>query len=240
MIIHESPDRARTMLEQARRRHLPKRVGGIHVTDLLYCLRQTFYNKVLGTPGERHAEEGMALLLGEAFHQFLEPSPEVPLEHEGLHGTPDIVEFVSISDADGTQVIRRPVEIKSTKYSAKKSPIELGHYIDQVAAYAYMLGSRLAAIAVLHIMGDYGQNRNPILKVWDLEFTQEELDRWWLRLHSRRSRLDLAFESGTPPDPEERLPWVCDYCPFFKLVCPGSARARWGLNFADTSGDKLF
>ena len=67
--------------------------GGIHVTDLVHCLRRTYYERTQNMP-ERPAD-AMYRVIGTATHGLLEHEEdqelitEMPLEYEGVVGTVD-------------------------------------------------------------------------------------------------------------------------------------------------------
>lgn len=307
MILKENPEAAAAMLAAARERHESHREEGIHVSDLLVCLRRSFFQAMSAPPPETLGSENLGLMMGEAFHSWLEPAPEIPIHMWGLVGTPDALVSTlrpspssastvsplepfpsSLDTGSGSPTSRTeeralpgaeqsagssiptdttssgsgpllsalqspstflpqssivqvfPLEIKSTKYSAKKGPMELTHYVDQVAAYAAMLlgdtihpeGLYPAQIAILYIMGDYGQHRDPIFTVYDLTFHGSELLKWRDRLLHRADQLQTALDTSTPPPLEAHLSWACKYCPFHKVICPGGP-GTWGSNFAE-------
>lgn len=65
----------------------------------------------------------------------------------------------------------------------------------QIKGYCKGLNCRLAYLHVLFVCGDYGRPIRPMLKVWRIEFTQEELDESWelirLEIQLRKQRTCL-------------------------------------------------
>ena len=218
------PEYAAWLLAQARERHpndYHANPGLIHVSELITCLAQAYYKRVVGVPARIQPAEDLTFMVGSAFHAWLEFEPEKPIILEGMIGRPDM--------HDG----EIPAELKTTRLSASHDPLDLGSYIDQIAAYAVMEDQLSARLTVLHLNGDYGEDRAPMLRSWLLSWTQEELDQWALKLAGRRSILQTALETETPPDTKyRRKGGVCSLCPFYKRICNPRNRATWGPNFS--------
>jgi CRISPR/Cas system-associated exonuclease Cas4 (RecB family) len=218
MQISENPRAAEAMIRQAHATHEARspRAEGLHVSDLIYCLRKAWYRRA-GVPApDLHPDELQVLLLGHSQHVLLQCEGErerpitLALGGETVHGTVDLLLHGKL-----------PVEIKTTRTSSKKAPqLTAPHYLEQLAAYCLGLRNRSGRLAVWHLHGDYGQHRLPQLKVWDVTFTARELERWEAEL-SRRVTL---VTTDTPPAPGDHYDWECRYCPFHEArggPCPG-------------------
>lgn len=223
MKVEQDDALAAKMLAQARARHEKARGDGIHLSDLVVCLRKAFYDRVLGTPKAEQAADNLTYMVGEAFHYWLQEHPEKELEWLGVFMTPDIV------DENGQPVI----EIKSTRYSASKGL--LSHYVDQLAGYCIALKEKQGALVILYINGDYKENRHPLLIASTVTFSELELARWQGTILYRADLLRGALETGTPPPLEQHHTWACTAgsgCPYKGLICPGG-KGVWGVNFAE-------
>lgn len=65
-------------------------------------------------------------------------------------------------------------------------------WITQVMAYCKARRTRFAMVHVLFLCGDYKYPIRPIMRVWQIEFTQEEIDRNWdLLVDYMKERLAL-------------------------------------------------
>lgn len=216
-------------------RFTESRRENVHASDLIYCLRRAFHEK-LGEEieGDEKTKSNLTMMLGEAFQAWLLPGvddAEHRLIYEGIIATPDGI----VTLANGERV---PLEIKSTRTSSNKVPghsyargATLNHYVDQVATYCLALGTRSARIAVLYMSGDYGANRDATLVVYAVEFSAAELERWARIISHRKDQLVSAMQTGIPPSIDEHLPWTCGYCPYHEKLCPGSP-GKWGQNFS--------
>lgn len=52
-------------------------------------------------------------------------------------------------------------------------------WIAQMAAYCKAVGTRIAYLHVLFVCGDYARPIQPALRVWRIDFTQDEIDTYW-------------------------------------------------------------
>lgn len=121
------------------------------------------------------AQEKQTGLLGEGSGR-----PEPMQTDEGIWFSPDLLIFNHVT---------RTGEIKLTFMSTKGAPWELGavytgfdakfdKYFTQMKCYCKHLGTRYARLYAFFVRGDY-KGPNPVLRAWDIEFTQHELDEEW-------------------------------------------------------------
>ena len=73
-------------------------------------------------------------------------------------------------------------EVKATYKSAKKDLKGEWLWLTQLKAYCKGLGTRFARIYILYICGDYSYPIVPLYKVYEIEFTQDEIDQSWSTL----------------------------------------------------------
>ncbi len=193
MKITES-NRAAEYIAELRERS--RKRTGVHVSDVLYCLRKTFFRRTLGTESTRRQE--LLYVTGTAIHYYLQPEQgETSIELDGLSASPDVL--------DGE-------EIKSTRMSAGKFvPSDQPKWIAQMMAYCKALRRKKFELVVFFICGDY-KPPFPDLKSWSFEFTQSEIDENWKRLVKRKDALVVALEKGDVSGLESGEDWECKEC----------------------------
>ena len=68
-------------------------------------------------------------------------------------------------------------------------------WMTQILAYCKGLGTRFAALHILYLCGDYSFPIKPVREVWEIEFTQGEVDQTWELLTDYRDHR-VATEGG--------------------------------------------
>jgi len=111
-------------------------------------------------------EEALSLAFGEK--AAIRPGE---VELDGIIGSPDGINF----DEDGVMYAE---EYKCTAFSSNKPITDVWKWMMQAKGYCKMLGVDKCVFRVFHIRGDY-TNMVPVYKVWELTFTQAELDENW-------------------------------------------------------------
>jgi CRISPR/Cas system-associated exonuclease Cas4 (RecB family) len=197
------------------------RAPGLHMSDLIYCLRKAWYRRK-GYP-EPEQDNDAILLLGHGAHAILagdgrEVSGTLQFDGvEPIHWNMDRV-------WDET-----PVEDKTTRAGSNK-PIA-DHYVEQLAGYCVAEEKTRGYLAIWHLLGDRKGPQTPetpVLKVHEIEFSQEELAEWRRELHTRA----LLVTDKAPPPLGDNYGWECGYCPFGpkgSQVCPGHPGRDQGL-----------
>lgn len=215
MLMKERPDVASKVLQAAYRQSaLKPRAEGLHVSDLIYCLRKRWYQRH-GVVCPPETDESLSImLLGEGHHGVIEPRGQgehratIRMGDHEIHATLDIY-------LPDNELFLHPTEIKTTRMSSRKVPsVDMPMYVDQLASYCVATDDPEGLLLVWHIMGDYKENWGiPVLKAWEFKFRSSELQAWYEEL---RHRARVLTEGG--------LPWVdgmnhykseCDYCPFY-------------------------
>ena len=194
-----------------------ERAEGLHVSDLIMCLRKAWIRQ---RTGEVPLDYSTVLVfsVGRAMQDWLtgQIGDEVGIEKDGIHGTPDY--------RDGDGVLS---ELKATYYSSSKDIGETYHYHEQLGAYLAMTGELEGRLIVFYVNGDYKKDRRQ-MKVFDLQFTKEELDQWWSELLERKVILESAMELEDIPL-EYHYTWECDYCVYKGGECPGGTGKKYGF-----------
>lgn len=194
-----------------------ERAPGLHVSELVYCLRAAWYKRQgIKPPEDANAQaiENSIFLLGQGHHAVLQPEEGAEMHCILVDRTNELSIFGTIDVFKPDNPLwSRVTEIKTTRYSSNKPLAEgMPQYLEQLASYCLMEKTTLGRVVVWHIMGDYRGNRNPILRVWDVDFDPEELERWALEMWARR---DILLGSELPGvDGENHRKDECGYCPF--------------------------
>lgn len=221
MIVHEQPERARAIFEAARQRQETERAPGLHVSDLICCLRKYWYQQRQPIPLDEATEQ--FFLLGQSQHILLQPgggcelAVTLPLAAE-VHGTVDVY--------GEDWPWERATEIKTTRTDdAKEAVYAMPGYVEQLASYCLALGETIGVLVVWYIFAF-----PPVLKAWGITFTREELDTW---KHELSRRLAI-LKSGDDPGLGEHDKKECRYCPYWKKnqgPCEGGEGRGQGFFF---------
>lgn len=209
MRVLENPAAADEMVREAHAylESLHPRSTGLHVSDLIRCRRQAWFER-RGLIASPHSTQTLLLfLMGQGHHSLLEagvPEEELEITFDGIR----VVGHVDHPLAEDDEEF--PGEIKTTRASAKKMKIPSAKYVQQVASYAVIKGVNRARIYAIFLLGDYSRAKLPTIKAWDLEFTDQEL-RAWKREMGRRAKVLAGDEMPTLAEHET---WECQYCPF--------------------------
>lgn len=217
MLIREAPALAEAILADARDRRKPERLPGTHVSELVGCLRKAWYARRF--PAQPDPDLDAIFLLGESHHVLLQPQKgselhvTIPTQYGRhlIHGTIDV--FLV-----GSPLFPHPTEVKSTRYADNKDPAySMPHYVEQLASYCLAVGDPQGTLLIYHI-GD----TPPVLRAWEVTFTEEELEAWRNELTRRYGLLECASE----PPLEEHYTRECRTCPWKKRrggtgTCPG-------------------
>lgn len=211
--FREDRDMAREILTLALHSDDDRRSGPPHVSQLVQCLRKS-WNQRRGTSHAALTEKEMATFLtGKGHHALIQALPlhadyqiEVPFVDKSIpmQGTKDGVLYIQ------SQGVRRVVEIKSTRSSSNKTPDDLAHYVEQLAAYCLNENTPYGTLIVLHLLGDWKDHKPSQLKVWHITFDEKDLELWSRELRRRASIL----LSDVEPAIGEHQTWECGYCPF--------------------------
>ena len=192
------------------------RSSGIHVSSLIRCIAtetgilKPQWAEELSLVDVREITDPEALLrinIGLAWEQhyicdilsqYGVVDHPTELELDGVYLTHD-AESVSVIITLGKAVAHLVChEIKATYKSTNtvKDLRDQWMWIAQVKGYCKGLGTRFAVVHVLFLCGDYSYPIKPMLRVWQLEFTQEEIDQNWdLLMDYKQYRLKLEAEN---------------------------------------------
>lgn len=199
---------------------LPKgapRSVGVHVSAIIRSIAtetgilKAEWAEELSLVDVREITDPVALLrinIGLAWEAHYIPMLEGVLDHPGemeVNGiymthdgeSVDVIITEKAFDYKTLEVRRIVHEVKAT-YKSTRTVGDLSSqwmWTTQMKAYAKGLGTRFARMHVLFLCGDYKFPISPQLKVWDVEFTKEEVDANWDLLCDYRDHR-VAIESA--------------------------------------------
>lgn len=187
------------------------RSPGQHVSGIIRCLAVDMgilkpeWAEELSLVDARDITDPVAVLrinIGLAWEEHYIPMlgdvadhPE-EIHYEGIYMSPD-GESVSVIITRGQpkhvlMVHEVKATYKSTKTVGEPTTDNPWMWMAQIKSYCKALGTRFAVLHVLFLCGDYSYPIKPVLKKWQLEFTQQELDdNWALLMDYREHRLSI-------------------------------------------------
>ena len=190
---------------------------GIHVSDLIGCLRKPWARIALGVNPAPSTATTLLWEIGRKLEPLLltaEPGQKI-MTGEDCFWTKDGI----IGRTDGLIYYPRTIviECKATFKSAKKGLNDSPHYAMQAACYCHMLGTTEAQIRVLHLsgLGGYGP---PQIKVYECSWEREELARIWAELVMRKKTLLDAVDNKKPPTTLHHWGFECPSCAIKKEI----------------------
>ncbi len=170
------------------------REPGIHVSDLIYCLTKSYFDKTGPLPAT--PDELLLFALGLGLQKVLIPreADMAPIIMDNVICSPDY------KSKDGA------AELKTTRVREGKELPDT--WIQQIKAYCYVTNQTSYDLLVLH-MGAY----KPALVGWELRFTWEEIAEHWMYLMGRKEILVGALANKEIPEPYKYCEkWQCRNC----------------------------
>jgi len=181
IIIRPDPEyRQRILTEQKEKMGVGRRRDGIHVSDLIFCVRKAWAEKTANFIEDTPDETILLWVRGLSHEDLIANGPEQIRAaycfecHRTWPWSPDIadrdghcpdcyatmlvgtVDWVILESTDGENLDDfSPVEMKSTLKSSRKTVSDMPWYADQLKTYMAIHGRTKGKLAVLHINGDY-------------------------------------------------------------------------------------
>jgi len=196
-------DNLRSLFLSALRGRYADSRKGIHVSDLVYCLREAYYRKT--EPVEPTLKQLGFFVDGARRHMVLQDllglKSEVEVEKYGVIGHIDIM-------------LDAPVEIKTTR--AKNDLPD--HYFLQLGFYAVMTNARHGYLVI--------QRLNAAEDPWEfyrVEWTEQEIREIEKELKRRADLLRKALKNRDPsilPRIDDEMRWKCRNC-LYRERCMG-------------------
>lgn len=172
------------------------RSDGIHVSSIIRCiatetgLLKSEWAEELSLVDVREITDPVAILrinIGLAWEEHYIPMLKDVVDHPGemevdaIYMTHDGESVSVIVTEQKSKYVLLIHEVKAT-YKSIKTVGDLSNqwmWLAQMKAYCKGRNTRYARMHTLFICGDYKFPIIPVLKVWDLEFTQAEIDENW-------------------------------------------------------------
>ena len=205
-----------------------QRSPGIHLTETVYCLTKSYYDKM--NPLPHTGKTNLFFAIGLGLESVLFPSRLRAGEDckDGIYFSPDL--FLGATWG----------ELKTTRYGVKK--FEEGGWDalpegwrKQIMGYCYGKGVLEYNLMVLHIIP--AERRG-----YHLAFEQDELWDEWIQRLGRKAILEQALERHEPPEPFEWRAWdkECENCNYaLRCGTPPSDTPDWkGKVFEFSEGAK--
>ncbi len=179
------------------------RTAGIHLTELIYCLTSSYWDKIMRLPFTKQSAITMALGIG--FEHVLIPEEMCakPGTCEGVDYSPDFWYRGNL-----------PAEMKMTRMSTKKTHTRdfPETWRQQIMGYCYAEKKLEYGLGIVHMMGGYNPPFPEILAVKFI-FTQQELQNNWDYLMWRKQVYVQSFAEQQPPTPTKWCQdWECKWC----------------------------
>jgi len=226
VIVEERADLAQAFVEAAwnaqERKHPynPKSAG---VTTLIGCLLKAYYQRTGQITDAPDTQSMLTLLLGTSGHGVFGKAgteEDVPVYWTAPMYEMEITGYVDFMDGE------IPCELKTTSMAPGKVS---DTYVEQLAAYCWMLQVNEGRLYVIHNTG-----YKKVAKAYSFEFSDDELQAWGEELIARLRLLVAAVEGYEPADRDplwndnvrailfdQHVAWQCKYCPAKGTLCPG-------------------
>jgi len=207
MIVEDYPELAdesyRWLIQRVQELTVPVRSAGIHLTELIYCLTSSYWDRIM--PLSIARQQAITMALGIGFERVIIPEDKraSPGTCEGVDYSPD---FWFKADL--------PSELKTTRMSTKKTITREfpETWLQQIKGYCYAEKKLEYGLSVVHLMGGYKPPFPEILAV-KFMFTQQELQDNWDYLMWRKDVYIQSFADQQPPTPTKWCQdWECKNC----------------------------
>lgn len=177
---------------------------GIHVSDLVYCIRKAAFRKL--QPKPLTEVQFSYFLAGRGHHETIQfisnAEPEKEIEWNGIKGSIDLL-------ADSV-----PVEIKTTRSFKRDIP---PHYIRQLSYYCAMLEKTEGRLLILYLTPNVNHRNEPeeMIKTYAIKFRDlEKIKKELLEsAHQLQAALDEKNVNLAPAVREEDA-WQCKSCEY--------------------------
>lgn len=158
---------------------------GAHISDVLRAISIRLGTLEDGPPGYGY------MAIGQAWEDwyFANMMPSSVIHHpgevelDGIFMNPDGLE---IRD-DGTCVVH---EVKFTTKSSRHNILESWLYMNQIMCYCHAYGAKEAVMHVMHVLGNYRDDRRPTVIVSRISFTDLQLEECWGMIKNNLHLLD--------------------------------------------------
>lgn len=217
------------------------RRSGIHVSDLIMCVRKAWAEKATGYVAQPTDYTVIAWLRGLSHEELAADGIQQVRSGFCFQCQVNRLDAQSVStgicpvcgdtlltgtidwmDIDMKQQGGTPVEMKSTMKSARKdlSKGEMAWFVDQVKSYMAMHDVPLGHVVINHVMGSYKKMNSNIrsagpeaeLFAYDVQWEDDQERARWLKALEARKKV---YEGPDLPPLDAMSPahsFICDYC----------------------------
>ena len=201
MKVVSNPEISREVLQRLRDKYLtPKPLP--HVTELIYCLTRSYWDRL--DPIEPTDHELLLFAVGFGLEEMLlrqeGQEPPKAIELDGITLTPD---YIALRGG--------MVDLKSTRAYPDKVTREPGKgwsetWQEQFMAYAKAFGKLEYTVTVVYIIPAE-------VASFTFVFTEAELGANWQKMLQRKAQYMEALEAGKVPTPfTTNREWECRFC----------------------------
>ncbi|MHA1786747.1 MAG: CRISPR-associated protein Cas4 [Candidatus Thorarchaeota archaeon] len=189
---------------------------GIHVSDLVYCLKKAWHRRQEGHEEELTDDSVMYFVRGRSLHDMIERLPvfgknEYRVLHEDVKGT---IDAVGLENSRTEGMI---FEIKTTKKLWNDTPTH--HNTTQLRYYMAMYNTQIGYLLYYEMF----TNR---LRPFKFVATQEQLEGTLKEISAKNKLLKLALEKGDVSIlPKADESWECNFCEFEQ--CPHNTKKEY-------------
>lgn len=217
MIVHKVTDQFPLFLPESKTPRSP----GVHMSGIIRCIAtetgilKPEWAEEISLTDVRTITDPVAILrinIGLAWEQhyigtLMEPygiadHPQ-EVEVDGIYGSPDaervsVIESVSVIITPKRTIKHECHEIKAT-YKSTKTVGDLTSqwmWLAQLKMYCKALGTRFAVLHILFLCGDYSFPIKPVREVYEIEFTQQEIDDCWNLMRDYRDNRQGSVDAA--------------------------------------------
>lgn len=215
MLIESYPELEAQVWEWLRRRMKElsgPRSSGIHMTELIYCLTKTYYDRLENQPVTNEGNLLMGLGIGLERLFIPEEMRATPKSRDGIEYSPDFW--------FGNHGL---CELKTTRQGINRARNRdfPDTWIQQIKGYCYAENQTDYGLVIVHLVGEYQKNGfQPLMSAWKFQFEPDELKQIWDYFLFRRQALFTAFSQQVAPTPYRWCQeWECKYCQYRKEKC---------------------
>ena len=178
-----------------------ERLNEIHVSDLVYCLKKTFYRRK-GIEKIETRESLMIKSIGKGLHYLYEVLKDYVKEAE-------IHRYGVVGHID--MLGEYPVELKTSRKNIKSIEDIPENYLRQIGYYCLLTDKTIGYLIHIYIV-------KPSIKIFKLDYSQV-IEKYKAEFFERLEKLKKALENDDPSILENtNYNWECDNCPF-RNIC---------------------
>jgi hypothetical protein len=210
-----NPQVEQELLRRLRMKYLRPRTDGIHVSELIRCLTDSYWEKQDEHKLPPTDKTLLYFSIGFALEEVLlkngDNEDQVSEKMDDIWLSKDYVDLNGIG-----------LDLKSTRTYLLDSGIPKygwsDHWMKQFMSYARLMGKTLYSVAILQLI-------KPDFIAGTFEFTEEEIEDNWTWIKRRKFILEHHLERKTPPTPfSYNEKWECKNCRYYATCLAESGK----------------